>query len=394
MASSPSPLASQNDRLLPRFLWSLLLPGTADRAEPTVSGVVLFLLCLGVGMAAYNSANNILFITLSLLLGSLVLSGVLSWLNLRKVHIGLQLAFPYRAGEPATIELVLENRKRLLPSHNLWCNLVIEPVSGPRPDASPKSLWESLKAAARSNPEREVARVPLGRGLMAGETRLLVWSWTPPHRGRWRIRLDSVGSLFPFGFLRKHVSLMLSEELLVWPAPLSLDAPTSAATGSTQSGRRTTRKGEGGDLLALRPYEPGDSHRLIHWKASARQRQLMTRQCAAESHEAYVLHFDSDASLWPESASFETAVRLAATLAEQLQAASRLRRLSIDGETPVSVRRFSDLENWMDRMACIMPSQDSGLPALDQRGRGIIRIRAHGPRGAAAYVDGRQLSTA
>ena len=52
---------------------------------PTVPGLVLIGLALGIGSAAYNAASNILFITLSLLLACLILSGVMSWLNLRGV---------------------------------------------------------------------------------------------------------------------------------------------------------------------------------------------------------------------------------------------------------------------------------------------------------------------
>jgi len=52
---------------------------------PTVSGLALIGLALGIGSAAYNAANNILFITLSLILSCLILSGVMSWVNLRGV---------------------------------------------------------------------------------------------------------------------------------------------------------------------------------------------------------------------------------------------------------------------------------------------------------------------
>ena len=64
-------------------LWALVFPQRGQRILPTLSGTLLIALSLGIGMAAYNSANNILFITLSLLLACLILSGVLSWLNFR-----------------------------------------------------------------------------------------------------------------------------------------------------------------------------------------------------------------------------------------------------------------------------------------------------------------------
>ena len=65
------------------LLWALIFPQRSQRIKVTLPGVMLIALAFGIGTAAYNAANNILFITLSLLLACLVLSGVLSWLNFR-----------------------------------------------------------------------------------------------------------------------------------------------------------------------------------------------------------------------------------------------------------------------------------------------------------------------
>lgn len=67
-----------------RLLWQTIYPPREQRVAPTVSGTILIGFSLGIGFAAYNTANNILFITLSLLLSCLLLSGVLSWMNLAK----------------------------------------------------------------------------------------------------------------------------------------------------------------------------------------------------------------------------------------------------------------------------------------------------------------------
>ena len=67
------------------MLWTFLYPARGQRIMPTVSGILLISVALGIGSAAYNTSNNILFITLSLLLACLILSGVLSMLNFKKV---------------------------------------------------------------------------------------------------------------------------------------------------------------------------------------------------------------------------------------------------------------------------------------------------------------------
>src|SRR5690606_9134052 len=103
-----------------RLLWSLLYPTRGHRIAPTAPGVILIALALGIGVAAYNTANNILFITLSLLLACLILSGVLSWLNLARVAWRLDAVPPCRAGQAAVVTLELRNQKRLLPTYGLW----------------------------------------------------------------------------------------------------------------------------------------------------------------------------------------------------------------------------------------------------------------------------------
>ncbi|HYD84424.1 MAG TPA: DUF58 domain-containing protein, partial [Opitutus sp.] len=97
---------------------------------PTVSGVLLIGLSLGIGLAAYNASNNILFITLSLLLACLILSGVLSWLNFRRVSWRLQVAPPLRAGQEAVVTLEVRNGKRVLPTYGLWFDVAARSLEG------------------------------------------------------------------------------------------------------------------------------------------------------------------------------------------------------------------------------------------------------------------------
>ncbi len=98
------------------MLWGLVWPRRFERTQPTISGVVLIGLSMGIGTAAYNSASNILFIALALLLACLILSGVLAWLNLRGLAWQLEVQPPLRAGQPAEVSLELSNGKKFLPT--------------------------------------------------------------------------------------------------------------------------------------------------------------------------------------------------------------------------------------------------------------------------------------
>ena len=398
------------------ILWALIYPSRTQRVMPTVSGVVLIGLALGIGSAAYNAASNILFITLSLLLACLILSGVMSWLNVRGVCWRLLLAPPLRAGQEKPVTLELWNRKRLLPTYGLWFELTARPVpAGPqRPEATFRATSGEIRAAFTRFEQSTAATVlPLRERLDPDGRTQMDWIFTPSRRGRVRVELTSVGSLFPFGFLRKNHGTQLQREAIVWPAPVEYRSARSAAPGRQTEGGRVARPGAGNDLLALRRYQAGDSHRLIHWKASARLRQLMVRQFAAESAEGFFLLLETPPGSWPRAEQFELLCRFAATLAEDLFTAGRLTGARVNIEEPMAIRRVRDLESFLDRLAVLEPeaenhppepsrraggretSPDSsvGSPASRSR-RNVITFAPEGTRGVAAYVDGEKSATA
>ena len=55
------------DFRLSRFLLAMVIPPKGQKVVPTKAGLVLIVLALSIGVAAYNTSSNILFIALSLL---------------------------------------------------------------------------------------------------------------------------------------------------------------------------------------------------------------------------------------------------------------------------------------------------------------------------------------
>ena len=371
------PLASSQRRKGKRWrslLWSLLYPPRGHRIVPTITGVLLIAVSLGIGTAAYNTANNILFITLSLLLSCLVLSGVLSWLNLRGVAWRLHAGGPWRAGQTQVVALELRNAKGLLPTYGLWFDLA----------AGAKAVRKHLEI-----------RLDPGAG-----TRLEM-PVKAERRGRLRVELRAVGSLFPFGFLRKSVASELGREVLVWPAPVEY---RREAEGATWRAARTqgelNRAGHGGDLLALRRYAPGDSQRLVHWKATARLQKIMVRQFAAEGLEGFTIRVNTDGEVWARPEQFELALSLAATLAEDLFKLEQLQAVVIDHEAPQPVRRLRDLESFLDRLALLKPGETLPREDADRAARTsgisrrVLQLEPLGARGVAALIDGKIAASA
>jgi uncharacterized protein (DUF58 family) len=380
------------------LLWSLVYPARGHRILPTIPGVVLIALSLGIGTAAYNSSSNILFITLSLLLACLILSGVLSWLNLRGVRWRLQLAPPLRAGHEAVIALELRNEKRFLPTYGLWFEFSARFVAtsvNQRAESTITAKGIDVRAAlAKADAAETRHRAALSSRLdPRGESRV-EWTFKPLQRGRLRVELVSVGSLFPFGFLRKDIGTELATEVVVWPAPIEYRRHAVSSMRRSFGGERVARAGSGGDLLALRRYTAGDSHRMIHWKASARTRTLLVRQFAAESAEGYSLWLRTDAGVWPHPEQFELLMSFASTLAEDLFRVARLQTVAIDGEAPFAVRRVHDLESWLNKLAIARPTETAATRCdVFVARQNIMTFAPEGARGVAAFVDGQQAAS-
>jgi len=386
------------------FLWSLVFPPKRHRISVTVSGLFLMMLAMGIGTAAYNTASNILFITLSLLLACLLLSGLMSWFNFMGVCWRLRPAGTWRAGHETLVTVEVQNNKKLLPTYGLWFDFTAQPktvVSG-RP-GEPEPNVRAVLAAFEKTTVR--GRLFLRERLEARGGAALDWVHKPAQRGEATIALAAVGSFFPFGFLRKNIGAGLKQTVLVWPAQVEYEWRGAAAAHGGSQGRRTARAGAGEDLLALRRYSQGDSHRLIHWKASARLGQLMVRQFAAESLDGFFLHVETPAEAWTNSEQFELLCSFAGTLAEDLFSAGRLHGVSVNDGPARDTRRVRDVEAFLDDLALLQPgalSERSGVPSRSAIGlataepranppsgqRNLITFAPAGARGVTAYVDG------
>lgn len=345
---------------------------------PTTSGVVLISLAIGVGTAAYNTANNILFLTLALLLSCLVLSGVLSWMNLQCITWRIRSERALRAGRTTTLGLEVRNGKRFLPTYGLAFTMQAGGEAGP-----------SVPLALRS-------RLDPG----AGEA-CLEWEWRPERRGETTVSLVRVSSLFPFGFLKKSYPGRLTRSVWVWPATVAYERYGVLAPARRYSGEVVARVGQSDDLLALRRYVQGDSPRLIHWKASARTGEWLVRQFATEAEQGLSLVVDPDRLRWPRPDQLELMLSLVATLAEDLFREGRLAWIEVVPDAPRRVRRAADVEALLDRLARVpsggevRPDQAAGGSVGESAARSHrVRFIPEGSRGVGAFIDGQRAASA
>lgn len=367
--SGPGALPHWRTRLqLGPLLKALIVPPKGQRILPTLTGYVLIVMAIALGMAAYNAASNILFIALSLLLASLIVSGILSWINFHGVCWRIVGPSHCRAGDECCIRIEIKNAKKILPSYAL--NFVVE--------AQRSRVKKVLQLGQRLEPQGVVR---------------LDFSFAPRERGRETIRIAGVVSQFPFGFLRKTLAGGSPEEIMVWPGRIGYRFQHGGAATAELSGRARSKPGHGSEFINLRSYRHGDSHRQIHWKASARLRNLVVQQFAAENQAGFVLSLQTSAPAWPDEEQFEHLCSFVSSLAEDLFLRERLHGARVNGQRQQRISRRADLECFQNELALLqrVAPEEAGVAAT---GEHILSFEPSPDSGIEAYVGGQKAATA
>jgi len=224
--------------------------------RPTRAGWVFFAFTLGVGLAAMNTGNNLLYMIHALLLSFLVLSGVMSESALRGIRVRRRLPAELVAERPSAIALEITNEQPRIPSFAIVAEDCVRGASGERRVAGRAF---ALRIGARAKETRSYAYTPRARGML-------------PFSG---VR---VATRFPFGLFSKAMWVELPQQGLVYPA---LD-PVGVRAGRASEPRAAENAGGSGGAAAeaasLREYAPGDPFRRIHWRASLRRDELLVRE--------------------------------------------------------------------------------------------------------------------
>jgi uncharacterized protein (DUF58 family) len=272
-------------------IWRLFHPRRTIR--PTRDGWWCLLVAVGLGVAAINTGNNLLYLLVSALLALIVVSGILSEQTMRGLHLtGIGPEEVY-AGQPALFGAVLANRKQRLTSYSVTVELLT-------PGA------HALESSSRFIYFRRVE---------AGTERLATWEETLPRRGRHRLTGVRITTGFPFGLFVKAGRPALADEVLVFPRvrPLTADSLRRLGDAGDAAARR---RGRGSDLYDLRGYRSGDDPRFIHWRSSAKSDTLMVREHEADtSHDTRLVLVGRGV---PGSEALEVALSEAASLAVAL----------------------------------------------------------------------------
>lgn len=226
--------------------------------RPTGAGLGYAVLLLGVLLAAVNTGNNLLYLVLAAQLGTLVLSNVLAELNLRGLEVRRVLPPELFAGQGTLGAIEVHNRRRHLPA--VTVHVEERTVRGRQPGTG----WA----------EGLVAVVAPGEEVQAPVR------WRFPRRGMTELHGVRLWSDFPFGLVRRWIDLDLPAQVLVYPAPAE-GLAARPALGFGVMREDPHHQGREGDFQSLRPYQPGDPLRDLHWPTTARTRRPMVVQRGA-----------------------------------------------------------------------------------------------------------------
>lgn len=167
------------------------------------------------------------------------------------------------------------------------------------------------------------------------------------------------------GLVRRTVRWSDPVELFVHPRTVRL-RPSAAGLVRDLEGEVTPTITDN-DLAfhALRPYEPGDDRRNVHWRTTARTGRLMVRQFTETRRSQLVLLHSADSAAYPTEEDFELGVSVLASIAGQvLRDGTRLRVASGAGDR-VAELRTATVTTMLDDSCRIEPIPADGASVRD-----------------------------
>jgi uncharacterized protein (DUF58 family) len=299
------------------------------RYELTREGILYIISVLIIGIAALNTGNNLLFIIVAAMLAAVLVSGIASTVVLFGLNLNVAIPEYVFAGKPCIGTVTVRNRGRL-PSFSVsvvpekrkqrrrwrWqrTQLGIPPFRPQErqwfrvPDLQLRPVPEAAQTAPILS---KSVYFPYLRGKHA-ESAAVELNF--PRRGRYVQNGLGLATRFPFSFLTKTRIVPFERELIVLP---SVEATEEFLTilPTLRGEFEVFVAGRGYDLYRLREFAAGDAARHIDWKATARSQTVMVREFTREDERKLRIVFDNPRPGQVRSEDYESAVRLAASLA-------------------------------------------------------------------------------
>jgi uncharacterized protein (DUF58 family) len=233
-------------------------PSRALRA--TRAGWCFIAIIFGVGFAALNTGNNLLYLVLALMLAFLVLSGLLSEASLRGLGIERRLPRELFARAPNRIVLRVQNPQRRVAAFAISVEDRFLGSDGPEP-------------AGRIFALRIPPQTTLERSYL----------FEPPRRGELTWLGVRVSTRFPFGLFVKSTEIDCPTDGLVYPRIERPGTLPPWTEGGQEAGATPVLSHAGEQIVGLRELAEGDAPGRIHWPRSLRAQQWLVGEREADT---------------------------------------------------------------------------------------------------------------
>ena len=249
----------------------------------TKIGVSFVVFTIVIGFAAINTGNNALYIGLSFMLASLLLSGVASKNGLQRLNVEFERVREAWAGRPAEGWLRVANRSR---------------------------IW-NVRDVIVTSPE---LASPIFIPIINRRSEVSVdASFLFRQRGIVQLKTIDLYTRYPFGFFFKKRRARISGEVIVFPRLLDEDTPRDRFKPVQGDLYPSNRSGIGTDIHSFREYVRGDSYRHIYWKKSASLGRWIMKQTEVEAARAVQVVVDPYKARSASDEDFERMVSEATT---------------------------------------------------------------------------------
>jgi uncharacterized protein (DUF58 family) len=311
----------------------------------TKEGKAVVAISIGLGIAAVNTGNNLLYLVFGISLALIVISGVLSEANLRGVTADPMGAVHPMAGRPSSTVLTVRSARRRFPAFSIEAWPLIDTC-----DARPARILD------------------LRPGASAEAACVLDF----PRRGEYPLRGVAVTTGFPFSFFRKSLVLPATGTVKVHPR---LRAPERSDLPAGLEGEDESRPvpGRGVEFYGVRDFRQGDNpRRVLHRLSASRITPVVRENEQTGIRAAWVALVNVAPQGADGEARVEEAVERAAGLAAHLVGEGRVVGLATasgsvpPGTGPAQARRILDF-------LATVPVLPAGQAGAEDRVRGACR---------------------
>ena len=263
-----------------RRWWQARLPRTDTQTLtqgnvyilPTRAGWMFGFTLIVLLLASVNYQLNLGYVLTFLLAGSGVVSMHITHGTLRGLTLHLRPVSPAFAGDPAVLDVVMNN---------------------------PGTARFGIGLRILEAPDATLAWINVPAG---GQATSHV-SFVPAQRGRHEVPTLSAETRFPLGLFRAWTVWRPEARLLVYPK-LEVGAPALPAARPIAGGTTQSRSSEGGEIEGVRAYRRGDPLKLVAWKKAAQAletgAELVSRDTSVAARHELWLDWTACGSLAPE----------------------------------------------------------------------------------------------